>query len=295
MNRFPLTLTLSPKGRGDEFPLPLGERVRVRGEKKATGSVFILALWTLFFLGALALAVGALVSADIALASQLRADAVARELACAGVQRAILELRRNSTNWEGTVEEEFRSDPALFRDNDALEGGAFSVHYVYAAEEGATSKTNFGVISEEAKIDLNRTSRGKIAAGLQDRVGLSEGLAEELADAIYRCRRGANERLTGGGFSSYSDGSDGVYQCHRGRYRVLEELLMLDAFGGSPKLYEAVKPHLTVYGRGHFGGTATGRAWPRGGGRGLRETPLAERRIDFVVSESGVIRYWHEY
>jgi len=266
-----------------------------RSARRTNGSVFILALWTLFFLGALALAVGALVSADIDLAAGLRADAVARELARAGVQRAILDIRQNPTNWAGTVEEEFHSDPARFRDNDALAGGTFSVHYVYAAGDGGGSRTNFGVLSEEAKLDLNRNSRGRIAAGLRERAALPENLAEELADAIYRCRRGANDRLTDGGSTSYSRQTSGAYRCHRGRYRVLEELLMLDAFGGNPKLYEAVRTHCTVYGRNNFGGTATGRAWARGGRGRSSETPLAVHRIDFVVSESGVIRYWHEY
>jgi len=37
----PLTLTLSPKGRGNRFPLPLGERVRVRGHEEQNKSRII--------------------------------------------------------------------------------------------------------------------------------------------------------------------------------------------------------------------------------------------------------------
>ena len=55
------------------------------------GSVFILVLWTLFFLGALALAVGTLVGANINQAAFTKSRTTARMLAKAGVERARFE------------------------------------------------------------------------------------------------------------------------------------------------------------------------------------------------------------
>ena len=40
----PLTLTLSPKGRGKSFPLPFGERTKVRGKLKLLNIIIVKSL-----------------------------------------------------------------------------------------------------------------------------------------------------------------------------------------------------------------------------------------------------------
>ncbi|MDP6491790.1 MAG: hypothetical protein QGG69_08500, partial [Kiritimatiellia bacterium] len=57
-------------------------------QRRRSGSVLILALWVLFFLAALALAVGAHVSAALTLAGFMRQDVRGYHLARAGVTHA---------------------------------------------------------------------------------------------------------------------------------------------------------------------------------------------------------------
>lgn len=268
----------------------------------SSGSVFILALWALFFLGALALAVGALVSANINLASSLRARMVARELARAGVELAIGEVVGHSTNWDHKVwqkvekgEEDPPNDEVLFKDNDSLEGGAFTVTYAYLSPGSEQMVTNHGVLCESQKAGINRSNSRQLKSELMERAGLSEMWAEHLAAAIVACRKKADAGLTEGGGSNYAAGSIGEYRCHGGSFRVLFELLLLKEFRDDPELFGQLEPHLTVHGKESFSGTSTGRALALKGFRWSTEkTVLAESKIDFVVNKNGEIEYWHE-
>ena len=100
--------------------------------KDKTASVFILALWTLFLLGALALAVGSYVSADLKLAGRLKTRTTAYYLARAGVEKAIMEIMRNADM--GNASSKSWSDVPLG-------DGAFSVKYSRVA---GTIVTNCG-------------------------------------------------------------------------------------------------------------------------------------------------------
>ena len=84
--------------------------------------MLILALWTLFFLGALALAVGSRVSGSLRLAHAMKVNMTAYALARAGAERAVMEIMINSTNWDGVRDEDLTTDPDLFEDNASLDG-----------------------------------------------------------------------------------------------------------------------------------------------------------------------------
>jgi hypothetical protein len=270
----------------------------MRPSSCAGGSVFILTLWTLFFLGALALGVGAYVSANTSLAGQAKATARARALACGAVERAVAELLNNPTNWTGIADAELRSDPGLFKDNDGLAGGVFSVWYTFVPEHGGPAVTNYGLLCEGRKLNLNRGGAGNMAKVLREKAGLDEQEAAEVAAGVAACRRGGDKSgvLTESrGWSYHSTSRDG-YTCEGGKFCVLEELLLTGVVGDRPGLYGRMEPFVTVFGRSCFSATAVGKALAGGTGRwrGGQEAPLAEWRIDFVVNRNGTIVYWHE-
>ena len=62
------------------------------------GSILIVVLWALFFLSMLAVAIGAYIRPQLALANKLKDRARMYYLAKAGVKRAILEITKDETD-----------------------------------------------------------------------------------------------------------------------------------------------------------------------------------------------------
>ncbi len=261
------------------------------------GSVFILVLWTLFFLGALAMAVATIVSSGINLSSQIKARETARMLARGGVDFAITEVMGAITNWEVKSEDKLKSDASLFQDNDKLKGGTFSIYYEYAPEDSGIVATNYGVLDEGTKANINRMGTGKME-NLFDEISEKADIrinSGALAKEIYDSRH-----LTDKGKSSYSTGSDGSYHCYgkngKGKFELLQELLLLKPFENNVELFTKLEPYLTVYPKDSFKATAVGRALGKSDNGNKQEKVLAEAKIDFVFNgKSGKIMYWHEY
>ncbi|MFC1452767.1 hypothetical protein ACFLSJ_05415 [Verrucomicrobiota bacterium] len=241
--------------------------------RQREGSVLILALWSLFFLAALALAVGSHVSAGIRLASHARVNTTAYYLARAGIERAVREAIDNTTNWDGLVVGELGSDETLFRDVDALPGGTFSVYYPYVATNTGEIATNYGIVRELFKIDLNTPNA-------QERERLRSLAGRDTADAILRGPEGVEKK-------GLADRESEAYS-----YETLQELLLVSDV--SYDLFLEIEPLVTVYGGSCYGGMAEGKATVDDGAGGRRT--LAICRIVFVFDkDSREVRYWHEH
>ncbi|MFT5239866.1 MAG: hypothetical protein ACI9OU_000215 [Candidatus Promineifilaceae bacterium] len=111
------------------------------------GSVLILALWSLFFLGALALAVAGYVSAALDSARFMRNETQAYFLARAGVDKAVAVVLGDEsyyTNFHKSRHPDLRND---FKDQALGEFGSFSVQYAFmsnVSEQAYLVQTNFG-------------------------------------------------------------------------------------------------------------------------------------------------------
>lgn len=265
-------------------------------QNNSKGSIFILVLWSLFFLGALAMAVATLVFSSINLATQMKSATTARSLAYGGIDFAISEIMGNVTNWEVKTGKKIASDSELFEDNDKIDGGTFSVYYEHIAADSGIMVTNYGVIDEGSKENINSLGVGKME-NVFDEIAELEDInvdAKALAKEIYSSRH-----LTKGEDLSYSAGSGSPYQCSgkngKGKFELLQELLLLKAFENDAELFGKLEPYLTVYPKGCYKATAVGRALVAGVSGGQSEL-LAEVKVDFVFNgKSGKIIYWHEY
>ena len=230
--------------------------------------MLILTLWTLFFLGALALAVGGHVSADLRLAAGVREGAMATALARAGAERAAMAVLRNPTNWNGMVEGDLGSDETVFRDNDSLAGGTFSVYYEYVQQETGLVATNFGVVREARKININKR-RDNAREQL-----LSLGVPPGVIEHIFLWPARKTERLE-------DEGGPGLFES-------LHELLLVEGVTG--ELYARLAPHVTLYSGETFGGVAQGVVRREGGG------PVATRRVAFVFDRRQArFVHWYEF
>jgi general secretion pathway protein K len=255
-----------------------------------SGSVLILALWALFFLGALAVAVGSHVSGVLNVARYARSEMVTHLLAEAGMERAILEVVNNPTNWNGTDEDRFHSDESLFRENDDVEGGVFSVYYVYVSTNDAASVTNYGVICEANRLNINKAGHARLTAVFQERGGVTKSVAAEIAASIKDWRDKDDDALTGGAEDAYYRSLSEGYPCANGLFRRPEELLLVK--GVTRDIFEAVSPYVTVYGATCFRGTAEGVVRAERGQRKARAPAMC--RIEFVFETRGSPRivYW---
>jgi hypothetical protein len=98
------------------------ERSAKRGTR--SGSILILAFWVLLFLGWLAVAVGALVSANLNLASHLKTEATGYFAARAAVEHAATAVRRGVTN---ELQVSDRPLPAVDGSSESESVGYFSL------------------------------------------------------------------------------------------------------------------------------------------------------------------------
>lgn len=239
------------------------------------GSALILALWTLFMLAALAVAVGTQVSSLLALASSLRNGLIAREIAVAGVEAAIADLLAGSPD--------ITNNPARFRESPILEGGVFTVSYV--TEQDGVAVTNFGLGAESRKLNINRAGTQELAALLKERGLLQPDVAASVAEAIVDWRDTDSMPLTGGAEDQYYGSLTIPYPCHDGDVAVVEELLLVK--GMTAEAFCRIRPYVTVLSGECFGGTSVGYAVAGG-----RTTAVA--RVDFAVDRTGRKCFWYE-
>jgi len=190
------------------------------------GSILILSLWALFFLAALALAIGSYVSANIMQAERLADRLVSSALAKAGAERSAMVALSNTNEWDGLSPEAWNNMPGEFGDIE-LEGGRFSVVYVTEKQEGHF-ETNFGIIGEEGRVDLNEADTNVLTALIRK----IDGDNSQIATAILDWRPD-DQMLTGGAGSNYY-------------FQSVEELLLVE--GIDTELFDKLSRYVTVYG-----------------------------------------------
>jgi len=241
-------------------------------------SVLILALWSLFFLAALAVAVGSQVSGVLSLAGVIRGRTVARSLACAGVAFA-------RSEWLARGIDAVSNAPALFAARDELAGGMFTVYYEVSLSNGV-AVTNFGLCSEAGRLDLNRARTADIVSLFVEKAGVDRSVAESIGASIVDWRDSDNAPLTGGAEDGYYQTLNDPYPCRDGPFELVEELLLVKGIDAA--MFARVRPYVTVYGDGAVRATARGAAL--GGG-----TTTGCVSVDFVCDRDGRNRFWHEY
>lgn len=235
--------------------------------KRNAASVLILALWALFTLGALALAVGEVVSAQIRLARYLKENAMARHLARAGISQALAEIRRNPTN--AIVDE------SLFLDNPSLEGGTFSVYFTTVTNLDTRPHfvTNYGVASlwESWRINIDSATESNRLAQVLGNPTLAGNILTFPTNSVYESVQQLLA-VPGVDYATFS---------------MLEPLVTLSRYRF--RTFEGNR-----YRRASYGGVAVGRVLPPGGS-GAGSASMT-RRIAFVydVDQTNYL-HWREY
>ncbi len=281
-----------------------GEPVVSRG-----GSVLILSLWVVFFLAALAVAIGSHVSSVFSAAERLSARVQARAAAAAGAAQAAAVIMAQTNTWDGVAEAAWNRDEKQFKDVPLADGGVFSVVFVTPDAEGG-AVTNIGVIGEEGRINLNTSHTNLLAALFVTAGGLGDDEAVALLAAVVAWRGDSadDERLTAGAKSGYSAQKSPGGDVATRRMMHVEDLLQVG--GVDAALFERLRPFITVHGAGLVNINAAAPAVletlgmavasPEGGGAvvslvrklaGFREAGLAFEKADYTVMRSALEQF----
>jgi hypothetical protein len=226
------------------FPLPVQSHGCPLTRIAEQGSVLVLAVWSLFFLGALSVAVGSHVAAQLRLAGTLAARQEARSLARAGVSLAVSQIECHAGEKAASDQVEWFRDPALFENNDSLPGGVFSVSCPGVASNSMQVVTNIGVSAESERINVNDRRNAGALSVLITSCGRADGpvLASRIMAWPLQKKRLAEE---------------GGNQYAKNRYQSLYEMLLVQ--GMTSALFEALRPHLTLYGKHCYRGISAGK------------------------------------
>jgi len=207
-------------------------------------SALILALWTLFFLATLALAVGAYVGANVELARRFSADTAAYALARAAIEKGIMLAAADTNAWDAAGEP-WHSE-AEFRDV-SLGAGTYSVLTVSPLPDGGTA-TNYGLFDQERLVNINTADAGLLAALFEVGAGAERSRAEDLAAAVIDWRDADDGMLTGGAEDEYYRRLSPPYHCHDGPFGSMHEVRLVK--GVDEELFRGIRGLATVHGTG---------------------------------------------
>lgn len=195
------------------------------------GSIFILALWSLFFLSALALAIAAYVHPQLSLAGRFKDKVTVYYLAEAGVKRAIGQIVNTVTPGYDTLNEFLPSGKNDFREMGVAEG-----------------EFNYAVADEERKININKSSYDVLERFFETVAELTPQQAGDVSACIMDWREAGEKARKNGAKSSYYQALGPSYPSKNKDFELLEEILMVK--GVTPDIFNKIKDRITVYGTG---------------------------------------------
>ena len=212
-------------------------------EQEVRGSVAVMALWVLFFLSALALAINAYVIPQINLSAKIKNRAEIFYLANAGVEKAMAFIANDKTPQYDALMEFGLNDEKEFKEVK-LGDGFFSV----VSHSGDDSEIRYGLTDEESKININRAPYDVLRRFFEGTVGLLPLQADTVAASILDWREPGDLPRLNGAKNNYYQMQNPEYNCKNGNFEVLEELLLVK--GMDEDIFNQVKDKLTVYGEG---------------------------------------------
>lgn len=189
-------------------------RRRRRGPRRREGVVLVLVLMLLVFVVGLALTLGREVRVELAVAQE-QADAVRlRALADSAIDRAMAELRIDTTPGD-TLRETWRDDETAFK-AIARDGGRVWWLLV-EPDPGDGREVRYGFRDENSKLDINFATREQLLA--------LPMITEEAVDAILDWRDEDDDPEPLGAESAYYSTLDPPYTAKNAPFESLEELL----------------------------------------------------------------------
>ena len=194
-------------------------------------------LWTLFILGALAIAVNSYVWPQLNFAGKFRDRAKALYAAKAGAKLVIAQVVQDKDTGYDSLKDPWYS---AYEGDVSPSGGRF-------AALGDTPFT-VSVEDEERKININKAKQETFKQIFILAEAADEQAAKEIAASIVDWRDADDKPLENGAETGYYAGQEPSYPCKNADFQVLGELLQVR--GMTQQIFDASKGYLTVYGLG---------------------------------------------
>jgi len=221
-----------------------------RKRNKKSGSVLVIALWSLFLLTIFAVQLAVIVRQKITLVHRLDQRDRLFYVAEAGIKKAIVELRKEDAIPDADVfAEPWGNNTESFKDV-AVGNGYFNVSYGYAGNR--LRRTQFGVMDEESKINLNTAPVDILLNLLQLEGGLDADQAYTIAYAVIDWRDADSffQHPQYGAEDADYEGLKAPYESKDGPFELIDELLLVK--GMDEDVFARIKDHVTVYGEGRI-------------------------------------------
>lgn len=211
-------------------------------DRREKGSLLIFTVWVLVVLSIFTLSVGYQVRQRLRLVQRLEIRAKLRQVADAGVRKAIDVVKHGQFSVD-SYKNRWSHSPSDFKDIPVGDG-IFNVRYRSLWDD----KIRYGVVDEESKIHINRTQSPKVLKDLfRYAAGLGSEEAHDIAVSILDWRD-EDEFLYEGGAESryYRSLLKRPYASKNADLDTLEELLFIK--GITPDIFQRIYPYVTVDG-----------------------------------------------
>lgn len=204
--------------------------------------ILIVALWSLFFLGALTLAISAYVSPQLSLSSKLKDRAQMHYIACAGIKKAIAQVTNDETPKHYALNELWSNDEKEFKEQE-FGSGIFDV-----VGDVAGPQIRWGLVDEERKININRAPYDVLERFFEIAAETTKQEAEVIADSIIDWRDEDVQPRKFGAEGQYYLTLNSPYPCKDKNFEIIQELLFVK--GMNTQIFNRIKDRITVYTKG---------------------------------------------
>jgi type II secretory pathway component PulK len=218
-----------------------------------SGSILIIALWSICLLATFAVILSYGVRQKAALVKRLDEKSKLRLIAEAGAERAIIELCAKDIEEEGADYDAFdagwSNDVMVFK-NVSVGDGQFSVSYDVPNEKSELTETRYGLVDEESKININKADQFLLRRLFKIALDFNDGKAQQLAAAIVDWRDSDSQLSVPLGSAEDSDyrALKYPYESKDAEFEVPDELLLVKDM--DEELFAKLKGLITIYGSG---------------------------------------------
>ncbi len=210
-------------------------------------SVLIVALWCLFFLSGLAVAIYVRIAPQVRLVGHLRDKVKGYYAAKAGVRQAMFMMNADVTQDYDALNDIWVDNEETLKDIEISKEASVSVKYEWTDEQGVL-QTRYGLIDEESKININTASLDTFEHLLESIGQATSSQVTDIANAILDWVDEDSDLRPNSAEEGYYAGLSPSYPCANAKFAVPEELLLVK--GMTLEIFNKIRPFITVYGSG---------------------------------------------
>jgi len=213
------------------------------------GSILFIALWTICLLTIFSVVLGYQVRQKLTLAQRLDEKSRLHFIAQAVVMKGIVELKKEALKPYDTLADHWSNNISAFGEMD-IGDGKVNISYDYIDEKSGTGKTQYGLVDEERKININTAAMPVLERFFRIFLSLDETTAQELAASIVDWRDSDSQLSIPLGSAEDSEyrSMQYPYEAKNRDFEVPEEILLVN--GMTQDIFEKIKDYVTIYGNG---------------------------------------------